>query len=210
MEKLTPEQQKTFEALRQGAMDAAVSVAQDTLKEAQAAARLMAHVELLDNYQPRQDYPDEDESSDKAGSDKSSATHMQLLEPLVDVVVNDIYTQCFEQRQNKIAQGMPEVLLSSARDSAKVRVSANTFLQKAYHEAAKTLSNCSAQLQGQYPTVAKQIADLAKAKMGGQDARLTIKDYENLKNNSDGHFSASVVHHKVNRIINKAGRDITD
>ena len=203
MEKLTPEQQKTFEALRQGAMDAAVGVAQDTLKEAQAAARLMAHVELLDNYQPRKDYPDED---------KSSATHMQLLEPLVDVVVNDIYTQCFEQRQNKIAQGMPEVLLSSAEDSAKARVSAHPFLQKAYHEAARTLSVCSAQLKDKYPTVAKRIADLAKAKMGGQDARLTIQDYKNLQDKSDGHFSASVVHHKVNRIINRqqAGRDITD
>lgn len=175
----------------------------DTLLEAQAAARLISHVKVLDAYEPKDNYQNKDGTFENPNLDKPFATQMQRLEHLCNVIVNDIYTRCHKERDREIKGGMPEVLLSSATERTKKEVANNEFLKKAYNEALKTLTVCSVHLKEKNPAASEQIGALAQVLGGGKDTReqLTVKDYEKLMDYADGHMAASMIVHRASQII---------
>ena len=114
----------------------------DILMEAQAAARIIAHVDLLDKYEPKTNYQNADGTFENAFLDKPFATKIQRLEHVVNAVVNDVFTEVSENPKKfegmKIALGTMD--FAQTKESVIKNVCDNhLFLQKARNEALKVL-----------------------------------------------------------------------
>ena len=136
----------------------------DALMEAQAVARLISHVDLLHDYQPKTSYQNADGSFEKDFLDKPFATRMQRLEHLVDVVVNDQYTQeeeYIDEYWKTRSSGEPMLSTENCTiPSVKSFCQRNVFLQKARNEALNTLGRVAQTLEKTNPEAAKRISDM--------------------------------------------------
>ena len=134
----------------------------NALMEAQAAVRLISHVDVAHDYQPKTNYQNADGSFEKAFLDKPFATKMQRLEHLVDAVVNDVYTQEEESRDEFWKTRVSGEPMPSTEDytipSVKSFCQRNVFLQKARNEALNTLGRVAQTLEKTNPEAAKRIS----------------------------------------------------
>lgn len=139
----------------------------DILMEMQASARLISHVDVLDNYKPKTNYQNEDGSFENAFLDKPFATRIQRMEHLVNAVVNDIYTFEEEHRIHLNETGIehrdPYLDESFTKDSTKFNCERDVFLQKARNEAIDTLNANALKLKKANPKLAEQVTSLAGA-----------------------------------------------
>ena len=137
----------------------------DALMEAQAAARLISHVDIMHNFVPKTSYQNEDGSFENAFLDKPFATKMQRLEHLVGAVVNDEYTRIEEVRDN-LNDTRPVFEAYHTMDDytmphLKGCCQKDLFLQKARYEALATLRKSASVLDKTNPEASKKIMDVA-------------------------------------------------
>lgn len=164
--------------------------------EAQAAARLISHINVLDKYQPKTNYQNEDGSFENSFLDKPFATRMQRLEHIVNSVVNDIYTAVKEQSNMADDEGVCQETKRLCRE--------NVFFQKANNEAVKTLYDCASKLKDKAPEVSEKLGVLA-AFWGSQENQsqqlLTKADFDKLKDDVKNRPVFGLVDHRTNQII---------
>lgn len=179
-----------------GGFDVVSRVEKDTLMEAQAAARLISHINVLDKYQPKTNYQNEDGSFENSFLDKPFATRMQRLEHIVNSVVNDIYTAVKEQSNMADDEGVCQETKRLCRE--------NVFFQKANNEAVKTLYDCASKLKDKAPEVSEKLGVLA-AFWGSQENQsqqlLTKADFDKLKDDVKNRPVFGLVDHRTNQII---------
>lgn len=137
----------------------------DALMEAQAAARLISHVDVTHAFERKESYQNEDGTFENAFLDKPFATKMQRLEHLVGAVVNDEYTQQ-EEYLDKYWQTRQsgEPMLSTENYTiphVKETCQKSLFLQKARYEALATLRKSASILDKTNPEASKKIMDVA-------------------------------------------------
>ena len=175
-----------------------VSKAQkDLLMEAQAAARLISHVNVLDKYQPKTNYQNADGTIENAFLDKPFATKIQRLEHLVNAVVNDIYTR--HDESEKKPNNKKNITLLTQQSCKE-----NCFLQKARNEALKTLSHVAHLLKNETPTISKKISDLENSLRGDKkidEYLLSQTDFQSLKKQVEGRPIAPLVAHRTKQIL---------
>lgn len=178
------------------------------VEKAQAAARLISHIDnMLPNpienkkgemeevkYQARakqEDYKTPDGAFENAFLDKPFIKKLQRLEHLVNVVVNDIYTQ---NADKKDAEYLTKNICNS-----------DSFLRKARDEAIDALIDVALDLEKTNPEVSKKITALVKTLNKGdckkKENPLTKEDYDALKKQVEGRPIAELVEHRISQII---------
>lgn len=178
-------------------LDVVSRAQKDLLMEAQAAARLISHVDVLDPYQPKTNYQNADGTVENAFLDKPFATKMQRLEHLVNAVVNDILTQHDEKGHSVLNEND---IIALTRQSCRQ----NSFLQKARNEGIKTLISVATQLEKTNPTASQKITDLAHSLIGDKEInnnRLSPEDYNSLKTQVKNRPIESLVEHRTKQIL---------
>ncbi len=159
----------------------------DALMEAQAAARLISHVDVLDKYAPKTNYQNADGSFENAFLDKPFATKMQRLEHLVNALVNDDYTQIDDSanEDNKyLRDGDPYLAEENyIIPRLKAYCQEDIFLQKARNEALGTLRNVAKKLEKTNSTGAERIANLADAMdvAKGVDVEKSLSEFAKIE-----------------------------
>ena len=179
-------------------LDVVSRAQKDLLMEAQAAARLISHVDVLDPYQPKTNYQNADGTVENAFLDKPFATKMQRLEHLVNAVVNDIFTQ--HDENEKKSNSDKHDITTLTRQSCRQ----NSFLQKARNEGIKTLISVATQLEKTNPTASQKITDLAHSLIGDKEInnnRLSPEDYQSLKTQVKNRPIESLVEHRTKQIL---------
>ncbi len=162
----------------------------DTLLEAQAAARLISHVDVLDKYEPKTNYQNADGSFENSFLDKPFATKIQRLEHLVNAVVNDVYTQNADKKDSA--------------GSTREKCTENLFLQKAKHEAFCTLAQVAEKLKKTNPVASERISSYVKVADESVNAAtipLTKEDYTALEKEVAGRPVEGLVKHRVGQIL---------
>lgn len=147
----------------------------DILMEAQAAARIIAHVDVLDKYTVKTNYKNPDGTFENNFLDKSFATKIQRLEHVVNAVVNDTYTQVCNNPKN--FEGVTDI---NKEEEIKKSVTTdlckdNLFLQKARNEALNVLAMCAEQLKSRSPQIAAQIDGLRMALDGRENVEAELE-----------------------------------
>ena len=178
-------------------LDVVSRAQKDLLMEAQAAARLISHVDVLDPYQPKTNYQNADGTVENAFLDKPFATKMQRLEHLVNAVVNDILTQHDEKGHSVLNEND---IIALTRQSCRQ----NSFLQKARNEGIKTLISVATQLEKTNPTASQKITDLAQALTGNKgidNNLLSQEDYNSLKIQVKDRPIEFLVEHRTKQIL---------
>lgn len=159
----------------------------DALMEAQAAARLISHVDVLDKYAPKTNYQNADGSFENAFLDKPFATKMQRLEHLVNALVNDSYTEIDDSanEDNKyLRDGDPYLAEENyIIPRLKAYCQEDIFLQKARNEALGTLRNVAKKLEKTNSTGAERIANLADAMdvAKGVDVEKSLSEFAKIE-----------------------------
>ena len=131
------------------------------LMEAQAAVRILTHLEVLDDFKVKNSYQKTNGTFEKAHLDKTgekAPKKIQLLEHIVEMSVNDIFTQ-YESRRESINKDQNksytvEDMKRFTRDACKT----NVLLQKARNEALATLERCAKEFKEKNPKASERIA----------------------------------------------------
>ena len=151
----------------------------DALMEVQAAARIISHINVLDKYQPKTNYKNEDGTFRNNFLDKPFATERQRLEDLADAIVNQIYTQNYyameeENKRNESQPGAPILLESDVYRETRKECARNGLLRRIEMEAGQTLLDVGKKLSGNAPNVGEKIYSLGKSVMliFGQQGKL--------------------------------------
>ena len=159
----------------------------DSLMEAQAAARLISHVDVMHDFKPKNNYQNADGSFENAFLDKPFATKMQRLEHLVGAVVNDVYTKEEEYLDDYWRTRQSGEPMLSTEDytipSVKSFCQRNVFLQKTRNEALMTLRSSASALGKTNPEAAKRISDMTEAldMSRGLDIAHTLAMFEKIE-----------------------------
>ena len=147
-------------------LDVVSRAEKDALMDAQAAARLISHVDVMHAFQRKESYQNEDGSFENAFLDKPFATKIQRLEHLVGAVMNDEYTQTEEARDNLNATRQEHFEAYHSIDEftiphVKGDCQGSLFLQKARNEALTTLKRTAATLEKTNPEGSEKIMAVA-------------------------------------------------
>ncbi|MBP5534781.1 MAG: hypothetical protein J6Y03_04665 [Alphaproteobacteria bacterium] len=141
------------------------------LLNAQAAIRLISHVDFLHDFQVRPEERDyrKDRSEEKDApfennwldDEEKNPTKIQLLEHLVKSCVNDIFTQYDIKREDiNRDQNQSLTVESFTKPFVKNLCKKNILLQKARSEALDTLIECAEKLKERNPKASASINSL--------------------------------------------------
>jgi hypothetical protein len=180
-------------------LDIVSKAEKDMLMEAQAAARLISHVDVLHDYQSKTSYKNPDGSFEKDFLDKPFVTRIQRLEHIVDAVVNDIYTK-------KASVDQMEDANKNRVEEVKKECLQNVFLQKAKSEAVGTLKKVASFMNEKNTVAAQKIDNLCGLWNGFEEKQtlLGMSDFKELVSylEQQEYPSADLVQHRSNQIIN--------
>ena len=182
----------------------------DALMEAQAATRLISHVDVMHDFESKTSYQNADGTFENAFLDKPFATKMQRLEHLACAVVNDMYTQNEASETTNKASSDTRSVFASAMMKTKNDCDKNLFLQKARHEALKTLRDVSSKMKEKNPKIAEAILGMTnalatpaqeKSQLHSASEMLTKEDYDTLKEQVKGRPVEGLVTHRIEQIL---------
>lgn len=172
----------------------------DMLMEAQAAARLISHVDVLHDYQSKTNYKNPDGSFEKEFLDKPFATRIQRLEHIVDAVVNDMYVQ--KHSSEKAGTSKEDRVQEVKKECQK-----NAFLQKAKSEALETLKIVAQSMNERNTGIAQKIGNLYTLLKGDRETQLPLEqfDFKELISylKKQKYPCSDLVSHRSNQIMNE-------